>query len=275
MCMGFSVAWARQMLAMMALLCICYIEVNAQAKKPKASANALNTLIIDAGHGAPDPGAVWGKTTEASITLAIAKELALVLKKEMPTLRVILTRPGKAMPCGCSNTNTANRRRAAIANQYKGDLFLSIHVNAAGTAKPKKGAKPLPSPSGTSTYVWASNRNDIKRKAAGTGATKDKVEGAVLASLRTKQYFSRSLTAGRLMEQQLARLGRKSKGVLQRNSEGIWVLQATNMPAILVETGYITHAADRAFLTSKKGVQQIARAMVKAIEAYKKSLQKK
>lgn len=267
--------WWRTLFLLVSLLLAVFQTVKAQRKKRADLPPVLRTIIIDAGHGLPDPGAVSGNITEAEITLSIAKELNGLLRKKMPELKVILTRSGIKMPCACSNTNQANRKRAEIANQHKGDLFISIHVNAATLIKTSKKRSSGSALRGTSTYIWASNRNDVKRKFAAPRAGRDQTENAVLASLRTKQYFSRSLAAAQFTEQQFKRLGRPSRGVLQRNNEGIWVLQATNMPAILVETGYITHEADRSYLTSKKGVKEMAGALVKAIRQYSSFLKKK
>jgi N-acetylmuramoyl-L-alanine amidase len=71
-----------------------------------------------------------------------------------------------------------------------------------------------------------------------------------------------------LVQEEIAKYGRLNRGVKQRNEKGIWVLQATAMPSILVETGYITHSADEAWLNSKKGQTEMASAILKAIKRY-------
>jgi N-acetylmuramoyl-L-alanine amidase len=73
------------------------------------------------------------------------------------------------------------------------------------------------------------------------------------------------------VQKEVAKNGRQSRGVKQRNEKGIWVLQATAMPSILVETGYITHRSDEDFLNSKKGQDQMANEIVNAVKAYRKA----
>jgi N-acetylmuramoyl-L-alanine amidase len=86
--------------------------------------------------------------------------------------------------------------------------------------------------------------------------------------LWTKRFFNKSLLLATLVQEEMARNGRINRGVKQRNEKGIWVLQATAMPSILVETGYITHSADEAYLNSKKGQDEMASAIVKAVKRY-------
>jgi hypothetical protein len=72
-----------------------------------------------------------------------------------------------------------------------------------------------------------------------------------------------------MIENEFTQIGRKSLGVLQRNEKGIWVLQATNMPAVLIETGFITNQDEEDFLNSEKGQHEMADAITKAVVSYK------
>jgi N-acetylmuramoyl-L-alanine amidase len=87
--------------------------------------------------------------------------------------------------------------------------------------------------------------------------------------LWTKRFFNKSLLLASLVQEEVARNGGLDRGVKQRNEKGIWVLQATAMPSILVETGYITHSSDEAYLNSKKGQDEMADAIVKAVKRYR------
>jgi len=69
----------------------------------------------------------------------------------------------------------------------------------------------------------------------------DSPEAKILASIQTKKYFDRSITLANYVEEEFVKEGRFSRGVKQRDDEGIWVLQATAMPSILVETGFISN----------------------------------
>jgi N-acetylmuramoyl-L-alanine amidase len=87
---------------------------------------------VDAGHGGPDPGAIGQITTEADLVLKIALKLGKAISEAMPDVKVIYTRTTDELPGGLTDKNEANRYRAQMANEAKGDLFISIHANAAG-----------------------------------------------------------------------------------------------------------------------------------------------
>jgi N-acetylmuramoyl-L-alanine amidase len=141
---------------------------------------------------------------------------------------------------------------------------------------------------GTETYIWAINKNDQKMQSIGsreddadvTGEVGDSTfnffdspEAKILASLRTKQFFDKSLMVANLVEDEFKKVGRPSYGVKQRNNEGIWVLQATNMPSILIETGFICNEEEEDYLNSEKGQNEMSYAVMRAVLRYKQSLE--
>ena len=87
--------------------------------------------------------------------------------------------------------------------------------------------------------------------------------------LNSQKFFKNSVRLGTRIEEEFATVGRKSMGVLQRNHKGIWVLQATNMPAVLVETGFITNQEEEDYLNSEKGQKELVTAIAKAVVSYK------
>lgn len=136
--------------------------------------------------------------------------------------------------------------------------------------------------SGTETYIWAVNKNDQKQQSVGSrddeeqagehdssGYFAESPDAKILASLRTKKYFDQSLTIANFVEEEFRKEGRISFGVKQRNNEGIWVLQATNMPSILVETGFICNPEEEDYLNSEKGQNEVAYAVMRAVLRYK------
>lgn len=138
---------------------------------------------------------------------------------------------------------------------------------------------------GTETYIWAIDKYDEKQKSVGTraddehllehdssGAFVESPESKILASLRTKKYFNQSLTIANYVEDEFKKVGRVSLGVKQRNNQGIWVLQATNMPSILVETGFICNPSEEDYLNSDKGQDELSYAMMRAVLRYKQAL---
>lgn len=268
---------------------------------------AIKTIIVDAGHGGSDVGARGDYSFEKDICLGVALKLGKLLEGEFKNVRIVYTRT--------SDTYPAIKERADFANAQKGDLFVSIHVNAApqirhskfagyrketyytGKGKSrKKKTRNVPkyttfftaNPShGTETYIWAADRSSAKG-----GYVSERLSEVVDESdefapdindpvfkaqslLWTKRYFNKSLLLANLVEEEFIRDGMESRGVKQRNEKGIWVLQATAMPSILVETGFITHRPDEDYLNSRKGQEAIAANVLNAIKRYRVSTESK
>ncbi|RYF96218.1 MAG: N-acetylmuramoyl-L-alanine amidase, partial [Chitinophagaceae bacterium] len=195
------------------------------------------------------------------------------------------------------------------------DLFVSIHVNSGPktkhskflgyrkqvyyTGKGKKRRKRIrnvpryssyytANPSrGTETYIWAADRAGAKGDYVSERLSETVNEGKEYAPdlndpvfraqslLWTKRYFDKSLLLANLVEAEFVKEGRASRGVKQRNEKGIWVLQATAMPSILVETGFISHKSDEDYLNSRKGQDEIAKNILSAIRKYRKATEGK
>jgi N-acetylmuramoyl-L-alanine amidase len=98
-------------------------------------------------------------------------------------------------------------------------------------------------------------------------------EAIIKARLWSQKFFKNSVRLGSLIEEEFVKIGRNSWGVLQRNHMGIWVLQATNMPAVLIETGFITNAEEEDYLNSETGQQEIVRAIANAVIRYKSQVE--
>ncbi|TAD82962.1 MAG: N-acetylmuramoyl-L-alanine amidase [Bacteroidetes bacterium] len=147
---------------------------------------------------------------------------------------------------------------------------------------------------GTMTLIVASNAYNQKAKAVAANSNMNEVMMAemgekdsldpemvnidpVLARIMrqqyTKLYFQKSLSLANTVEDGFNQLGRYSFGVWQRDWEAIWVLQATQMPAILVETGFVDHPEEEAYLSSKKGQEETARVILNAIKQYKQGVE--
>ncbi len=279
------------------LLCILsQSEIFAQTtKNPK-----IRTIIIDAGHGGTDVGARGAYSTEAQITLQLALRLDTLLRSEIPDTRIVMTRT--------TDIYHHVREKANIANNEKGDLFVCIHVNAAQPRKTVSGYKSVayykgkgskrkklykkvpiystsPNPAhGTSTYVWAADRSDEKAQGISDDDRYESSaevmdvpdvnspEAVIKARLWSQKFFKNSVQLGTLIENEFVNTGRKSLGVLQRNHMGIWVLQATNMPAVLIETGFITDKDEEDYLNSESGQLEMTRAIANAVIKYKKTI---
>jgi N-acetylmuramoyl-L-alanine amidase len=267
----------------------------------RGTGSKIRTIVVDAGHGGTDVGARGRYSTEAQITLEISLKLEEELKSLLPDTRIVMTRT--------TDVFHNVREKASIANSEGGDLFVCIHVNAAAPIKHRefikyktvtyysgKGKKrkkhtkqepvyrywTTPNPrNGTSTYVFAADRSDEKA----SGLLDDErfesesevvdvpdpssPEAMIKARLWSQKFFKNSVKLASLIEGEFTEMGRTSLGVLQRNEKGIWVLQATNMPAVLVETGFITNQEEEDYLNSEKGQQEMVAAIAKAVVEYK------
>ncbi len=283
------------------ILFILTLSATTALSQTRGGGSKIKTIIIDAGHGGSDAGAKGRYSTEAQITLQISMQLEEVMKQLLPDTRIVMTRK--------TDIYHNVREKANIANSQGGDLFVCIHVNAAPPIKHKefvsnktvtyysgKGKKrkkltkkvpvyrywTTPNPRyGSSTYVFAADRMD--EKASGIiGDERFESESEVIdvpdpsspeatikARLWSQKFFKGSVRLASMIENEFTGIGRNSLGVLQRNEKGIWVLQATNMPAVLVETGFITNQEEEDYLNSDKGQREIAEAIGRAVVNYK------
>jgi N-acetylmuramoyl-L-alanine amidase len=286
--------------------CVSFFAFIKDDKKENVKQRVIKTIIVDAGHGIMKNrghnGAKGVYSYEDDICLAVSKELVKNFKNEMPEIKIVESRPTEKI--------TALHRRAEIANENNGDLFICIHVNAAvpkrysevtghktvtyyvgkGKNRKKKTKKvpvyrhwTTPNPAkGAETYICGAHKNDDKELAVRENAPmlqeenfKDNYgdidpnapEFIALSLLKTKQYFKRSATLAGYVQDEFAKVGRVDRDVRQRQV-GIWVLQATAMPSILVETGYITNRVEEDYLNSKEGQKETADCIIKAVKTY-------
>ena len=143
---------------------------------------------------------------------------------------------------------------------------------------------------GTETYIWATSKNDEKVNSmshnneyygeidsTSTVELPDPSDPAEKARMLiyTLNYFRKSLNLASLIEKQFADSGRISRGVKQRNDKGIWVLQATGMPSILVEIGFISNREEEQYLNSEEGQNVIVTNIVNALRTYIHNLEGK
>lgn len=288
------------LLSFMVILCTSFTTTDHPLQKSR-----LRKIVIDPGHGGADSGAPGRYSYEKNISLAIALKLEVLLREQMPEIELAVTRK--------SDVYQTPQTKANIANQAKGDLFVCIHANSAdpihhseltgyktvtkGKGKKKRTTKvpqyrtyTTPNPAkGTETYIWGAHKNDVKQIAmrenqslyldsTSSQSVKDFTKGSVEEmtgiNLRTRQYFDRSVNLAITIEEELEKAGRINRDARQR-AVGIWVLQAVTMPAVLVETGYISNPEEEDYLNSKEGQETIAQGIVNAIKRYKYSLDNK
>jgi len=272
-------------------------------KMPSPQRVSLHTVIIDPGHGGIDPGTHGLLSKEKNVALSISLKLGKALQQEYPDLNVVYTRTTDKMPGDRTNIRDGIRYRAELANREHGDLFICIHCNSNGEPAGRysvrevagyktigKGKKRRKIPvyathwitntkTGTATYIWKADRSIPKGKAINQrngenmGDTDNSAydlgtpEARMSALLYEKKYFANSALFGTLVEDAFKKAGRRSEGVLQRQI-GIGVLQATGMPSVLIETGYLTNQEEERYLNSKSGQSQVVGNIVSAFRQY-------
>jgi len=224
----------------------------------------FDKIVIDAGHGGHDPGNLGYKkrAKEKDVVLAIAKKLGSYIEEYLPDVEVIYTRE--------SDEFIDLWERGSIANRAEADLFVSIHADA-WTQSSVRGA---------SVFFLGLDRSDrsfeVMKEENQIYADHEVIEDLseedlIVYELAHSGNIANSERIAYMVEDQLKnRAQRKSRGVKQK---GLVVLYQSTMPAILVETGFLTNPSDLRFLTDKSdrgGIVLIASAIYRAIKQYKK-----
>ncbi len=232
-----------------------------------AVARASHTIIIDAGHGGPDRGmsgaVVRGtRLIEKDVALSVAQRTAEEMRRRGH--KVIMTRT--------TDTLIALGDRGRIANQANGDLFMSIHVNAANPNWKNSSAS-----RGFETYFLAEAKTEDARRVADMENASEQYETAVsvtkgnplsfiLNDMKQNEHLRESSLLATMVQQRLARFHPgPNRGVKQA---GFKVLVTAYMPSVLVELGFGSNPAEAAFLRSDTEQSRIADALADAADAY-------
>ena len=224
-------------------------------------------VVLDAGHGGKDPGAVGSTSAnrEKDINLAIALEVGRLLKANCPDVKLIYTRS--------TDVFIELGRRAEIANKAKADLFVSIHTNAL----PKNARKATGVQSYTLTLRTASTNLAVEKREnsvialEGDAAKKynynPSPESNIMFELMQDHDMKESVNFAKMVQSEMVHTaGRVDMGVLQAN---LAVLRLTYMPSVLLEVGYISTPSEEQFLMSTAGRQTMAKSIYNAIAKYK------
>lgn len=225
----------------------------------------IKRIVIDAGHGGKDPGCLTSQNKEKDIALDIALKLGDVINTNMPDVQVIFTRS--------KDEFIELAERAGIANRHQADLFLSIHVNAAENKELH----------GTETFFMGLHKTEANlivaqrenssilmekdSKTTYEGFDPNSPESYILFSLHQNAHIAQSMKLAEKIENEFQEANnRQSRGVKQA---GFLVLWKTTMPAVLIETGFITNSKDETFLGSEDGRLETAFSIYAAIENFK------
>jgi N-acetylmuramoyl-L-alanine amidase len=230
----------------------------------------FKTVVIDAGHGGKDPGTHGLRANEKTIALSIAKKLRTAIQEQMPGITTVMTRS--------DDTFIPLDRRAGIANERNGNLFISIHCNSSpeGTAYSAHKRK------GTMMMVYGFHRVKEQLEAIRENASitqekdyktkyqnydQDDPVNRILLNAYMQKYRKQSILFGDLLNQQFKTEGRETLGVIE---QGVLVLAHSAMPAVMIETGFINNPVDEEYLTSDAGQDEIVQVVVNALKQYKK-----
>jgi len=240
----------------LAFLLLCSFSPNNPDKKW--------VVVIDAGHGGKDPGAIGSNSREKNIALAVALKTGDYIEKNIENVTVVYTRK--------TDVFVELRDRAAIANKNNADLFISIHVNAVNARNTQ----------GSETFIMGLARDRANLEVAmkenevilleSDYTTKyenfdpKSPESYIMFTLMQNIYQQQSINlAAKIQDQFKNRVGRIDRGVKQA---GFLVLYMTTMPSVLTELGFITNSAEERYLNSAQGQDYLASAIFRACRDY-------
>lgn len=217
-------------------------------------------VVIDAGHGGDDPGAVGGGVREKDVVLAIALNLRDLLI-EQGGIRVALTREDDRI--------VTLAERPEIARRLEADLFISIHADSAGDGSDVSGASIYTLSAEASSEAaarFAARENDADRLNGVAIEDQSDVVSKVLVELSQGRTQEQSTELARLIEREGE--GRIAFHPAAQRSAALAVLRAPDVPAVLFESGFVTNREDRAKLTTEEGRSAYAEVLARAIMVY-------
>ena len=222
----------------------------------------FKTIVIDAGHGGKDPGAVgYRGTKEKDIALDVAKRLEKKLSKNM-NVKIIMTRD--------EDVFLRLSERTKIANESNGNLFISIHTNAAEDRRASGFETFLIGPNKNEAAVRVAARENAVLELEGTTGKKLTNEDLIQATIAQSAFAFKSEQFASMVQKEIKkRVQSKDRGVKQA---GFYVLMGASMPNVLVELGFISNPTEEKKLRSHQYRDQLATAIYRAVEQYQKTL---
>lgn len=224
----------------------------------------FDTIVIDAGHGGKDAGAI-GITgvKEKDINLAIALKLGEIIKKNLPELKIVYTRT--------TDKFVELYKRGKIANENNGKLFISIHCNSQSKRKSTSRGFEVyllrPGKTKQAIEIAQFENSVIKLEDDPSRYQELTDENFILVSMAHSSYMRYSEKFSEILHNNWNKNNEiPSRGVKQA---GFYVLVGASMPGVLIETGFLSNPKDEAILKSKKGQQNIANSIYQAIKKFK------
>lgn len=234
----------------------------------------VRKVVIDAGHGGKDPGCHGVYSFEKDITLAVARRVGRMIKEKYKDVEVVYTRDKDELAGGdYKSIKESLVYRTELANREKGDLFISIHVNAT----PKKNSPVR----GTLVLVCGPSRVEEKENAIGDHSDNfdeneellnpaDPATQIIIAQY-SQAFLAQSIVLASKINDGFAIQGRVTEGVRQQSLQ---VLASSAMPGVLVEIGYLNNVEEENYLNTEFGQQEVSETIFNGIKFYKEETEK-
>ncbi|WP_078346275.1 N-acetylmuramoyl-L-alanine amidase family protein [Mucilaginibacter pedocola] len=284
--------------ALFMCLSLFSLKLEASTKKDTiVNSFKLKTVIIDPGHGAKAEGSPPGHysrgadgsfSSERNVTLALGLKLQKAIEKDINGVKAVLTRS--------TADDVSWERRAQIANENKGQLFISLHCNSladrvvrerVGTKRGKAVYKSVRVPDrsgkGVLMLIYGLHRsreeenaiknNQVEEDSEMNGAALDPDDPVViiLTNEYKRKFRKQSVNIANFINDELVQNdGRRTEGLRE---QGLYVLCHAAMPSVLVETGYINNPEEEEYLNSEEGQNDIVNSIVRAIKSYKSQIE--
>jgi N-acetylmuramoyl-L-alanine amidase len=280
----------------------------AQSAAPLKPKQALRKIVIDAGHGGQDFGAKGAFSFEKDISLSIALKLEAMIREQMPDVEIFMTRTTDVFDPVTQKAKLANQSKGDLFicihvnstppirhKEFAG--YKTVTYYKGKGSKRKKYTRKVKdyrywttpnTAKGTETFIYGVDKSNAAREALSENEDLylDSVSmqelkdfnptdpaKMMIINMKTQSYFSRSASLALTIEEEFEKVGRVSRDAKQRQ-KGIWVLQAVAMPAVLVETGFISNPEEELYLNSMDGQLEICRVLVRSLKRYRYSLEK-
>ncbi len=246
------------------VLLLAAVVVCTNAAAAGDAAYGVRVVVIDPGHGGDDPGAHYFGAYEKTLALKVALRLGRMIQEGMPGVKVVYTRTTDK---SLARTKIEDlQMRADVANKAGGDLFISIHVNAADDAS-ARGVETLvmgESPKEqhyNQNALYENNRDDL------IDMSDERTAAIVRAYIQNLQftYGEYSMAMARCIQNNYGKIGRHVRKI---KPQLLRVLYATDMPGVLTEIGFLSNSREAAYLKSEKGQEELARSLFQAVKDY-------
>lgn len=255
------------------------------------SVYSIRTIVLDAGHGGPIPGARGATSLEKDVALQVVLKLGKAIEQEIPGVKVLYTRT--------TDVNVELYKRIEFANENRADLFISVHLNAAPERRVRrrnsKGKYYYTrvqdkSVRGTETFVSLFGRLDEQDASLREKAERENKDilleenyeenyggfdpndpaSYIILSLMKNRFREQSVRLATLIQEQYVKSGREDRGVQELS---LAVLARASMPAVLTEIGFISNPNEETYMKSERGQAEIVKNLVDAVKAYKRYME--